>query len=255
VAQNEPVRQVRPEDMTRAAVQEPTTEQETRSQEAIDVPWQVVVHNDPVNLMTYVTMVFQRVFGYPREKSERHMLEVHQKGRSVLWSGARERAELYVQQGVLSEARPLFLQLAEMQLKAGRQPQAALLLRKLLEAEPDNLRVQIRLAELHLSMGQQKEAIETFHGAMQRIMEQGDYAEAIRMADRILQLNASHQATFILKVRALTASGKGAASGAGRANRGCGPALAFFPFAGFFSPKSSARAAASSFFFSGATSG
>jgi ATP-dependent Clp protease adaptor protein ClpS len=64
----------------------------------LDVPWQVVVHNDPVNLMTYVTMVFQRVFGYPREKAERHMLEVHQQGRSILWSGVRERAELYVQQ-------------------------------------------------------------------------------------------------------------------------------------------------------------
>ena len=62
-------------------------------------------------------------------------------------------AELYVQQGVLSEARPLFLQLAEMHLKAGRQPQAALLLKKLLEAEPENLRVQLRLAELQLSMG------------------------------------------------------------------------------------------------------
>jgi pilus assembly protein FimV len=117
-------------------------------------------------------------------------------------------AELYVQQGVLSEARPLYLQLAEMQLKAGRQPQAAVLLRKLLEAEPDNLRVQIRLAELHLSMGQQKESIETFHGAMQKILEQGDHAEAIRLADRILQLDPSHQATFVLKVRALTASGK-----------------------------------------------
>jgi ATP-dependent Clp protease adaptor protein ClpS len=77
---------------------EPTIEKETRSEEDLDVPWQVVVHNDPVNLMSYVTMVFQRVFGYPREKAERHMLEVHQKGRSVLWSGMRERAELYVQQ-------------------------------------------------------------------------------------------------------------------------------------------------------------
>jgi ATP-dependent Clp protease adaptor protein ClpS len=77
---------------------EPTIEKETRSEEEIDVPWQVVVHNDPVNLMSYVTMVFQRVFGYPREKAERHMLEVHHKGRSVLWSGMRERAELYVQQ-------------------------------------------------------------------------------------------------------------------------------------------------------------
>jgi ATP-dependent Clp protease adaptor protein ClpS len=76
----------------------PTIEKETRSQEDVDLPWQVVVHNDPVNLMSYVTMVFQRVFGYPREKAERHMLEVHHKGRSVLWSGMRERAELYVQQ-------------------------------------------------------------------------------------------------------------------------------------------------------------
>jgi ATP-dependent Clp protease adaptor protein ClpS len=77
---------------------EPTIEKETRSEEELDVPWQVVVHNDPVNLMSYVTMVFQRVFGYPREKAERHMLEVHHKGRSILWSGMRERAELYVQQ-------------------------------------------------------------------------------------------------------------------------------------------------------------
>ena len=77
---------------------EPTIEKEARSEEDLDVPWQVVVHNDPVNLMSYVTMVFQRVFGYPREKAERHMLEVHHKGRSVLWSGMRERAELYVQQ-------------------------------------------------------------------------------------------------------------------------------------------------------------
>ena len=79
-------------------VEEPGIEKETRSKEDVDLPWQVVVHNDPVNLMTYVTMVFQRVFGYPREKAERHMLEVHQKGRSIVWSGMRERAELYVQQ-------------------------------------------------------------------------------------------------------------------------------------------------------------
>ena len=79
-------------------VANPTTETTTESEQQLDVPWQVVVHNDPVNLMTYVTMVFQRVFGYPREKAERHMLEVHQQGRSILWSGVRERAELYVQQ-------------------------------------------------------------------------------------------------------------------------------------------------------------
>jgi ATP-dependent Clp protease adaptor protein ClpS len=79
-------------------IEAPVRETETRSEDELDLPWQVVVHNDPVNLMTYVTMVFQRVFGYPREKAERHMLEVHHKGRSILWCGMRERAELYVQQ-------------------------------------------------------------------------------------------------------------------------------------------------------------
>jgi len=119
-------------------------------------------------------------------------------------------AELYVQQGVLSEARPIYLQLAEAHLKAGRQPQAAVLLRKLLEAEPDNLRIQTRLAELHLSMGQEKEAIETFHSAMQRVLEHGDHAEAIRLGDRILAIDPGHQPTFLLKVRALSAAGKSA---------------------------------------------
>jgi tetratricopeptide (TPR) repeat protein len=117
-------------------------------------------------------------------------------------------AELYVQQGVLSEARPIYLQLAEISLKAGKQPQAVTLLRKLLDAEPDNLRVQTKLAELLLTMGQQKDAIETFHAAMQRIHEQGDHAEAIRIGDRILKLDASHQPTLHLKVRVLTAAGK-----------------------------------------------
>ena len=86
-----------PEQM-KSAVKNPELEEEAGTETAVDVPWQVVVHNDPVNLMTYVTMVFQKVFGYPREKAERHMLEVHQQGRSILWSGMRERAELYVQQ-------------------------------------------------------------------------------------------------------------------------------------------------------------
>jgi ATP-dependent Clp protease adaptor protein ClpS len=81
-----------------SAVENPVIEQETRAAEEVDLPWQVIVHNDPVNLMSYVTMVFQKVFGFPREKAEKHMLEVHQQGRSILWSGMRERAELYVQQ-------------------------------------------------------------------------------------------------------------------------------------------------------------
>ena len=58
--------------------------------------WKVVVLNDPVNLMSYVTMVLKKVFGYDHEKARRHMLEVHQTGRSVVWTGDRERAEMYV---------------------------------------------------------------------------------------------------------------------------------------------------------------
>ena len=72
--------------------------EETAADSALDAPWNVIVRNDPINLMNYVTMVFMRVFGYPREKAERHMLEVHRKGRSLVWSGGREQAEHYVHQ-------------------------------------------------------------------------------------------------------------------------------------------------------------
>jgi ATP-dependent Clp protease adaptor protein ClpS len=75
-----------------------TVETDTRTRELLDLPWNVVVHNDPINLMTYVTMVFQRVFGYSRAKAEKHMLEVHRLGRSIVWTGMREPAESYVQQ-------------------------------------------------------------------------------------------------------------------------------------------------------------
>ena len=71
---------------------------ETKTEVVLEVPWNVVVHNDPVNLMSYVTLVLRRVFGFSKEKAEQHMMEVHQKGRSLLWAGGRERAELYVQQ-------------------------------------------------------------------------------------------------------------------------------------------------------------
>ncbi len=71
---------------------------ETGLLEACEHPWLVVVHNDPVNLMSYVTMILQRVFCWSRELAEKHMMEVHTKGRSIVWSGAREQGELYVQQ-------------------------------------------------------------------------------------------------------------------------------------------------------------
>jgi ATP-dependent Clp protease adaptor protein ClpS len=72
--------------------------EETETQAALDVPWNVIVLNDPINLMNYVTMVFMRVFGYPHDRAQRHMLEVHRQGRSLVWTGGREQAEHYVHQ-------------------------------------------------------------------------------------------------------------------------------------------------------------
>jgi ATP-dependent Clp protease adaptor protein ClpS len=79
-------------------VSETVIEKESKSETETDVPWNVVVHNDPVNLMSYVTRIFQTVFGYSRERAEKHMLEVHRLGRSIVWTGVRERAEAYVEQ-------------------------------------------------------------------------------------------------------------------------------------------------------------
>lgn len=62
----------------------------------IDKPWIVLVWNDPINLMSYVAFVLQKLFGYSNEKATELMLDVHHKGRAVVSSGARERAELDV---------------------------------------------------------------------------------------------------------------------------------------------------------------
>ncbi len=69
-----------------------------RTTPTLDVPWNVVVHDDPVNLMGYVTWVFMKIFGYPEARAHKHMLEVHEQGRSIVWTGAREKAEFYTQQ-------------------------------------------------------------------------------------------------------------------------------------------------------------
>ncbi|MGH3098642.1 MAG: ATP-dependent Clp protease adapter ClpS [Streptosporangiales bacterium] len=59
----------------------------------LDVPWVTIVWNDPVNLMSYVTYVFQSYFGYSREVAEKLMLDVHHKGKAVVSSGTREEME------------------------------------------------------------------------------------------------------------------------------------------------------------------
>jgi ATP-dependent Clp protease adaptor protein ClpS len=63
---------------------------------ATDRPWLVIVWNDPINLMSYVTFVLQKLFGYSKDKATALMLDVHHKGRAVVSSGTRERAELDV---------------------------------------------------------------------------------------------------------------------------------------------------------------
>ncbi len=61
-----------------------------------DMPWVVIVWNDPINLMQYVTFVLQKLFGYSKDKATKLMLDVHHKGRAVVSEGPREKAELDV---------------------------------------------------------------------------------------------------------------------------------------------------------------
>ena len=61
-------------------------------------PWQVMILNDPVNLMSFVTLILRRIFGYSEERAVELMLKVHYEGSAVVWTGEREKAELYVQQ-------------------------------------------------------------------------------------------------------------------------------------------------------------
>lgn len=76
----------------------PVEVDEPTGDEALDAerPWVVLVWNDPINLMDYVTYVFQKLFGYSLEKATSLMLDVHHKGRAVVSSGAREQAEMDV---------------------------------------------------------------------------------------------------------------------------------------------------------------
>ncbi len=74
----------------------PFTSHQTDTAVLHDEPWHVVVLNDPVNTMPYVVMVFRRVFGFDVTTATRKMREVHELGRSTVWSGERETAEHYL---------------------------------------------------------------------------------------------------------------------------------------------------------------
>ena len=77
------------------ALELPVEERADELDEAVDAdrPWVTVVWDDPINLMSYVTFVFQDIFGYSKEKAQRLMLNVHQLGKAVVSSGTREEME------------------------------------------------------------------------------------------------------------------------------------------------------------------
>ncbi|WP_028847925.1 ATP-dependent Clp protease adapter ClpS [Thermocrispum agreste] len=75
------------------AAVDPQVDQEVDELGKTDKPWQTVVWNDPVNLMSYVTYVFQKLFGYSREKATKLMLDVHHKGKAVVSSGSKDKVE------------------------------------------------------------------------------------------------------------------------------------------------------------------
>jgi tetratricopeptide (TPR) repeat protein len=117
-------------------------------------------------------------------------------------------ADLYVQQGVMSEARPLFLQLAEIHLKHNRQAEAVALLKKLLQAEPDNLRIQVRLADLYQVMGQKGEAVDMYVSAAQRALARGDHAESEKQAEKALKIDPTSAPALTVKARSASSQGK-----------------------------------------------
>ncbi|HXY79533.1 MAG TPA: tetratricopeptide repeat protein, partial [Candidatus Bathyarchaeia archaeon] len=117
-------------------------------------------------------------------------------------------ADLYVQQGVLSEARPLFLQIAEAHLKTNHAPKAVEVLQRLLDVEPENPRVQMRLAELYNVMGQKKEAAQTYFNYAQRLYERGETDEAEKLIERGLSLEPTNAAAILLKAKILAGENK-----------------------------------------------
>ena len=79
-----------------AVLDAPEAVETTEGATAEDRPWIVLVWNDPINLMSYVTFVLQKLFGYSLEKATELMLDVHHKGKAVVASDTRERAEMHV---------------------------------------------------------------------------------------------------------------------------------------------------------------
>ena len=87
---------IAPSGSQQTEVAEPSVDIATDEVVNLQVPWVVIVWNDPINLMSYVSFIFQKLFGYSKEKADLLMLDVHEKGRAVVSTGSREHAEMDV---------------------------------------------------------------------------------------------------------------------------------------------------------------
>ena len=117
-------------------------------------------------------------------------------------------AELYVQQGVMSEARPIYIQMAEAHLKNKQPERAADTLRRLLDIEPDNTRVQTRLADLYMAIGQKGEAARAYLMAAFRSFERGEMDSALTLVEKGLEIDHGNQRGILVKARILAAKGR-----------------------------------------------
>ena len=81
-----------------APIETPVIEKKSKEATRLSQPWNVLVFDDPVNLIQYVIKVLRKVFGYGQEKAETMTMAVHKAGRAVVWTGDREKAEMFVQQ-------------------------------------------------------------------------------------------------------------------------------------------------------------
>jgi tetratricopeptide (TPR) repeat protein len=117
-------------------------------------------------------------------------------------------ADLYVQQGVMSEARPIYIQMAEAHLKNKQPERAAEVLRRLLDIEPDNTRVQTRLADLYMAIGQKGEAARAYFMAAFRSFERGEMDSALTLVEKGLELDQGNQRGILVKARILAAKGR-----------------------------------------------
>ncbi len=87
---------IAPSGSQQTEVAEPSIDIATDEVVDLQVPWVVIVWNDPINLMSYVSFVLQKLFGYPKAKADSLMMDVHEKGRAVVSNGPREKAEIDV---------------------------------------------------------------------------------------------------------------------------------------------------------------